>query len=472
MKLPPLIIGLISLAIALFLLSSGIQAITLSQSQLAPGSPVKPVVTDAAPAMLPPPDTFTFIQPGYSYKLNWSVAGNIYARYGASLTLTVINEGNNELYIGGIRLEWDTGLSSNCTVSSYVLPRSSGVVGSLFFSAPEAGKHFYGISLSVMAEGPYNTWFDYGWHEGGIQVKTDVVPPPSPANYEKKDDPFPYYNMVNSRITDVPADFHSTVEKIVSDAGLSGPYSVQQVAAVFDWVKTNIPYQEDPDGKDIWYSPNETLQREGGDCEDQAMLVSAMVKELGGTARVYFTDDHAFPVVFIGNENNRGAAERAVKQYYRSDVQVSFMSDEKGYWIVADTASAFYLGTLPVGAAPVKNTSSGWEWDFPNTTILYSVDCTGLTFIEPLTGFFYALSSVGLFIFSSLFLWSAFHREEEKEICSVCGKPIVSGEPVVICQNCQGRFHSVCIMPGHSCPSCGAPPEYMVPDIPPPPSDA
>ncbi len=471
MRLPSLVIGLVSLVIALFLLSSGIQALTLSQSELAPYSPVSPAVLDRSPALAPAPDTFTFIQPGYSYKLNWSVAGNIYAGYGASLTLAVINEGNNELYIGGIRVVWDTGLSSNCTVSAYVKPHSSAVVGSLFFSAPDAGRHFYGLSLRLMASGPRNTWYDYGWQGSGTQIETTVVPPPSVGSYEEKSNPFPYYNMVNSRITDVPDDFQSRVQGIVSDAGFSGPYSIQQVASIFDWVKANVPYQEDPDGKDVWYTPAETLQRGGGDCEDQAMLMAAMVRELGGTARIYFTDDHAFPVVFVGGESDKAAVTAALKDYYRSDLQVSFMSDENGYWIVADTASAFYLGTLPVGAAPVRNTTSGWVWDFPDTDILYSVDCTGLTFMDPRDGFYYTLASGGLFLLSSAFLWSAFQRDEEKEMCSLCGNPIEAGHPVSVCRNCGSKFHDTCLIPGYPCPSCGAPPEYLGPELPPPPSD-
>ncbi len=468
MRIPHLITGLAFLAVGFLLLSTGIQALTLSQSELAPDTPVSPSVSDNYPVRPSAPDSFTVIRPGYNYQLNWSVAGDIYAGYGASLQLTLSNIGDNELYVDGIRLLWDTGLSSNATASAYISPHSSARAGSLFFSAPDAGQHFYSVSVSIMARGPRNQWFDYGWQGSGSQVRTDVVPLPVPADYDRKDDPFPYYNMVNSRITDVPPDFHARTEKIVSDAGLSGPYSIQQVAAIFDWVKENIPYTEDPDGKDVWYSPNETLQRGGGDCEDQAMLVSAMVRELGGTTRIYFTDDHAFPVVFVGDEANKLATESALKKYYGSDLQVSFMSDESGYWVVADTASAFYLGTLPVGASPVRNTSSGWEWDFSNTTILYSVDCTGLTFIEPRSGFFYVLSSAGLFIFSSLFLWAAFHREE-KEICPVCGNPIIDGQPVLVCRNCGSKFHENCIIPGYPCPNCGAPPEYIVPDISPPP---
>ena len=468
MRVPHFIAGVAFLVVALLLLSTGIQAITLSPSQLAPDTPVAPVASDRFPQPAPAPDAFTAVRPGYSYQLNWSVAGDIYADYGGSLKLSLSNMGNSRLYIYGIRLTWDTGLSSEASTSAYVLPRSTTVVGSLFFSAPEAGQHFYSVSVSVMAEAQRNLWYDYGWQSSNSQVLGDVLPLPSPAAYEEKDNPFPYYNMVNSRITDVPADFHSRVEKIVSDAGLSGPYSIQQIAALFDWIKENIPYTEDPDGKDIWYSPNETLRRGGGDCEDQAMLMAAMVGELGGTARIYFTDDHAFPVVFVGDDSSRAAAESALGKYYGSDLQVSFMSDENGYWIVADTASSFYLGTLPVGASPVRNTSSGWGWDFSNTTILYSVDCTGLTFIEPRTGWMYALSSTGLFVFSSLFLWAAFHREEEKEICPVCGNQITEGQPALICRNCQSRFHENCIIPGLPCPNCGAPPEYLVPEIPPP----
>ena len=469
MRIPHFIAGLALLVLALLFLSAGIPAVTLSQSSLMPYTPVAPRISELYPPLPSPPAQHTFIQPGYSYQLNWSVAGNIWAGYGASLRLTLINTGNNELYVYGISLAWDTGLSSSASVSAYVPAHSSAPVGILFFSAPDEGRHSYTVSVSLMAQSPNKAWYDYGMQSSNSWISVDLSPLPSPADYEKKQNPFPYYNMVNSRIGDTPPNFHASVEKIVSDAGVSGSYSIQQVAAVFDWMKANIPYIEDPDGKDIWYTPNETVQRGGGDCEDQAMLLSAMVRELGGTARIYLTDDHAFPVVFVGND--RDSVVKALNRYYGTELQVSFMSDSNGYWIVADTASAFYLGTLPVGASPIRNTSDGWQWDFSSTSVLYSVDCSGLTFTEPKTGFFYLLDSAGLIMFASMLFWSAFHPRKEEEICMVCGNPIIDGEPLMVCQNCGSRFHQNCIAPGSPCPSCGAYALYPVGPLPPPPSD-
>ncbi len=51
------------------------------------------------------------------------------------------------------------------------------------------------------------------------------------------------------------------------------------------WLEENIEYRRDLDG-DHWASPEETLARKYGDCEDFAFLVSSTLKILGYTPKV------------------------------------------------------------------------------------------------------------------------------------------------------------------------------------------
>ena len=58
---------------------------------------------------------------------------------------------------------------------------------------------------------------------------------------------------------------------------------------------------------------NVTLKVGAGDCEDQAILLSSMIEAVGGTTRVYLTDNHAFAAVYIGNGDrcNRSRSQRS-----------------------------------------------------------------------------------------------------------------------------------------------------------------
>lgn len=47
------------------------------------------------------------------------------------------------------------------------------------------------------------------------------------------------------------------------------------------WMMYNLTYQAEGPGADYWKSPEETLNDKGGDCEDFAILVQGVLKELG-----------------------------------------------------------------------------------------------------------------------------------------------------------------------------------------------
>jgi len=46
------------------------------------------------------------------------------------------------------------------------------------------------------------------------------------------------------------------------------------------WMSANLTYQAEGPGEDNWQSPEETLNNKGGDCEDFAILVQKVLKDL------------------------------------------------------------------------------------------------------------------------------------------------------------------------------------------------
>ena len=138
-----------------------------------------------------------------------------------------------------------------------------------------------------------------------------------------------------------------------------GAYNIYQVCALFDMVKEEIEYVSDPRGNDIWEPANVTLRIGAGDCEDQAILLSSMIEAIGGTTRVYLTDNHAFAAVYIGNGTD--ATETAVKgiRAYYGNVDVNYLTDKYGSWLMLDPTSSLYAGGLPGKTAQAKIQAAG-----------------------------------------------------------------------------------------------------------------
>ncbi len=59
---------------------------------------------------------------------------------------------------------------------------------------------------------------------------------------------------------------------------------LENIVSVSDygkWLQGNLYYQKDADGQDVWSLPEETLSKNGGDCEDLAFFTQATLEVLG-----------------------------------------------------------------------------------------------------------------------------------------------------------------------------------------------
>jgi len=96
-----------------------------------------------------------------------------------------------------------------------------------------------------------------------------------------------------------------------------GEYSINQVVAIYDAMRTGWYYYSDPSYREAYKSANQTLQ-EGkiagtlgvGDCEDFAILISSLVGSLGGSTRITFAyneetgQGHAYSELYLGKKDN------------------------------------------------------------------------------------------------------------------------------------------------------------------------
>ena len=135
-----------------------------------------------------------------------------------------------------------------------------------------------------------------------------------------------------------------------------GAFSINQLLDIYDWVHTNVFYQNVP--LDMWppYYPNQTLATKSGDCKNQAVLIASMVEAIGGSARVIIRPDchHAYAQVYVGTDIDIGTINSAVYSHYNTHgngISWSTYTNSQNhtdYWFIFDTAGGNYPGeTIP-----------------------------------------------------------------------------------------------------------------------------
>ena len=102
---------------------------------------------------------------------------------------------------------------------------------------------------------------------------------------------------------------------VVIAAKYPGEYNIDQIASIYDYLKDGWYYVNDPRGIDYYSSASETLQlgKElkcvgAGDCDDFAILMSALIESIGGTTRIIIAynknSGHAYTEVYLGQADN------------------------------------------------------------------------------------------------------------------------------------------------------------------------
>jgi len=314
----------------------------------------------------------------------------LYARYGGVVRLSVPNRGANDLFVYNAAM--DIGDDTwRWTDGSRGIEISSGGTRSIYMAVGDGisqpGLYDFSLELSFMVNNragtlPYPTyhWYDIGdrtYSSFSNLSSLHVRPYNSSSNPKVSYNYYRDFDRVNDLVDPDRFQIFTRAREIAGAYGspATGEYNVAMVCAIFDYLQQNHTYREDPDN--VWQRPVTTLQQ-GGDCEDYALLFSALTASLGGTSRVYITDTHAFPALFIGGTAPLAReVVRAVHDYYGTEFYVAVLEDDLGFWLVADClTSGFYLGNLPVGGAPVGPPSqdSFFNWDFGGTNTLKAID--------------------------------------------------------------------------------------------------
>jgi hypothetical protein len=187
-------------------------------------------------------------------------------------------------------------------------------------------------------------------------------------------------SKTEKKVIDLKNIFNSRVEPenpIVRDEAVGlvarypGDYTIDQISSIYTYLKEDWHYIRDPRGVDYYMYANETLKVGkkancigAGDCDDFAILMSALVESVGGTTRIILarnnsTGGHAFAEVYLGRLDAKNSHVTEVvnwlKQQFNTDKIYSHVdTDTKDVWLNLDwgpdekgnahPGGPFYLG--------------------------------------------------------------------------------------------------------------------------------
>lgn len=311
-----------------------------------------------------------YIQPGYSF-ISYKEFSEFNDYSIGVIKLWLENRGDNALFVYeyGVQTEglpesgWissETGLTINPGEKKYI-----GMIS--VYIAGDVDSFFFKEGFALMAKSDKGKWYDYKKEliDNTTEISVNSVIKKREPIYQS--DRGSNFVQINKIIFPIDPTIRNTAIQVAKNH--PGAYNIYQVCDLFDYVEDNIEYVSDPSGFDYMAKPSDTLTAGAGDCDDHALLLAALIESIGGTPRIYLTEDHMFPAVYIGDENNTDSIESGISKYYNTPLKLYYLTDDSGVWLPLDYN--MYAGGLPVGAKPTRT-----NWAFENATNISVIDIT------------------------------------------------------------------------------------------------
>lgn len=398
-----------------------------------------------------PPVVSQDIMPIINCKLQPIIIGEIYADFGGTARIYLINNNRtdfqrpgSDMYILNISILWHNSIKTTRAVNRYAMAGEKVDLGIWNFETPhEPGKYLYNFEITVFGRdsstglwaGPRNVSFK--------ESEMDVTPLGNFTRYLILHNDREIYGRINE-LAKPTEKVNAKITALKNST--TGNYSTALLLSIFEYVCT-LNYTQEPEGVDYWQNPDETMDMGGGDCEDFAILIASLVCAAGGTVRFCYTNTHAFASVYVSSDFE--VIQDAVDRYYRHHMNMVFLSDEFGYWVVADPAGEPYLGGLPVSGIPANFTNSTWDW-YINSTFLGIIDITLKSYI-PLSRYVYPFTITAIMLALLIVILVLYARTLPK--CTVCGIRIKK-HYLFRCPVCNAPYHVECKDTLNACTQC------------------
>jgi Flp pilus assembly protein TadD len=151
-------------------------------------------------------------------------------------------------------------------------------------------------------------------------------------------------------------------EALVLAAKYPGDHTVDQICSIYSYLKNGNgstrgwSYVPDPRGLDYFNYANESLRAGSqsgcagaGDCDDFAILMSALVESVGGTTRIIMaknatTGGHAYTEVYLGRLDDGGSQVREIidwlsRKFHTNKIYTHIDTDTREVWLNLDWGS-------------------------------------------------------------------------------------------------------------------------------------
>ena len=150
-------------------------------------------------------------------------------------------------------------------------------------------------------------------------------------------------------------------EAVVLALKYPGEKTIDQIVSIYEYLKNGDEskkgwgYVSDPRGIDYFMFANQTLRNGerancvgGGDCDDFAILMSALVESIGGTTRIILarnnsTGGHAYAEVYLGriDDSDSGGQVEAIIDWLKEELDVDKIythidTETKDVWLNLD----------------------------------------------------------------------------------------------------------------------------------------
>lgn len=150
---------------------------------------------------------------------------------------------------------------------------------------------------------------------------------------------------ISNAIDYTNSDVRDTAVSFISAAN-GGSYNIYQVCDIFDSVYKRWIYVNDPNTG--YYSPaSKSIKLWKGDCDDYAILMTALIHSIGGTVRIVCAEGnekgsgHAYPELYMGNDEQllKDLLESLSHRYKGKKMNYRAYKTENGqtkYWLNLD----------------------------------------------------------------------------------------------------------------------------------------
>jgi hypothetical protein len=332
-----------------------------------------------------PQENQSQLPPGFSYNISWAM-GQVYAEWGSFIRITITNTGANDIFIYrcGIAVNWSFPAQWMLEDRRISIPtQEQKDLGIVYFKAPKVSGDFgYNILISLFVKDNelFDTFGVESWYDNGTVVGKErelSVIALEPIRDTKLEHNYKFYqDKLKKRVDFKEEEIIDTASDLISD--YDGDYNIYQVLAIFDFMVDSLTYISDPEGRDYWAYCTETLDREGGDCEDFSILFSSMVGAIGGTTRIYLTKTHAFPALYIGDLAQKNEILDAIRDYYETEPNFVIFQEDGEFWLASDPAGTLYMGGLPADSQPayISEDPLSIGFNFDETEKIHAIDIT------------------------------------------------------------------------------------------------